>query len=89
MGELPAGSGRRWEPPGGLQKHRDKIHRESKQADSKNLPFDFSKPPRRTKSMWAECESCGYITTVPVNTVGMICNECGKYTSVKEVVDSG
>ena len=86
MGELGAGStGRRYIPEGGLQRHRDRIHRESKQLDSRNLPFTFSKPRRSGKQTWVECSNCGHITSVSVNTVGMICNECKKYSSVKEV----
>lgn len=86
MGELSPGSTpRRWIPEGGLQKHREKIHRESKIADDyKKLPFTFSKPPRRVKHRWFECIECGRLLEAPVNTVMCACPVCKKVTKVRE-----
>jgi len=90
IGELtPGATPRRYEPSGGTQRHNERIHRESKYADThKNLPFEFSKPPKLTsRSKYIKCDSCGYITSASINTVGMVCPECKKYSSVTEVID--
>jgi len=87
IGELSPGSTKpRYEPEGGWNKHRERIHRESKQADAKNLPFTFSKPKRHRRHTTVKCKNCGHLTSAPVNTVGIICNECKKYSAV-EVLD--
>jgi len=85
MAELFGSGKRRWEPEGGLHKHREKIHKESKQFDNKNLPFTLSKPQRRTGHNAFECEGCGYIMWLPKNTVMVICSECNKLKNVKEL----
>lgn len=84
---LSPGSPRRYEPEMGLKKHRERIHRESKQADDwKNLPFTFSKPPKpKGRSTYIRCDNCGHITSGTTATVGIICKECGKFSSVTEV----
>lgn len=88
MPELDPGStGRRWEPDGGVNKLNDQIHRESRFVDEhKNMPFSFSKPTRPKKSKIIKCGCCGYVVSVPKNTVGMICKKCNKYVSVEGVV---
>ncbi len=88
MGLLNPGTTKpRYDPDGGWPKHREKIHRESKTADDhKNLPFTFSKPKRSKRQAAARCSGCGYIGFVPISTVGWICPECKKYSSV-EVLD--
>lgn len=88
MPELdPSSTKRRWEPEGGVSKHNEKIHRESRFASHhKNLPFTFSKPVHGERSKFVECINCGYKTFVSKNTVGMICSSCKKYTAVKEVI---
>lgn len=86
MPELDPGSTKpRYEPEGGWGKHRDRIHRESKIADDKNLPFTFSKPRRSKRQVTARCKNCGYIASVPQNTVGLICPECKKYSNVEVI----
>lgn len=89
VGELSPGiTKRRWEPEGGIGKHNGRIHSESRFVDHhKNLPFTFSKPGHSKKTKTIRCSSCGYKTFVSVNTVGMICNSCGKYAAVEEVID--
>ena len=83
--ELSAGStARRFEPVGGLKKHNERIHRESACADSNlNLPFSFSKPKKSGRTEVKKCSGCGELVLVPVNTVGIICRECGKFEKVE------
>ena len=78
---------RRYEPTIGVNKHNDRIHRESKYADSsKNLPYTFRKPPKPLgKSSLIKCDSCGNISCGTTKTVGIICSSCGKFSSVSEV----
>ena len=85
--ELPAGSPRRYEPEQGVQKHNERIHKESRYADThKNLPFTFRKPPKPMgRSAYVQCDNCGHITGGSTATVGMICNNCGKFSTVSEV----
>jgi hypothetical protein len=79
------GSERRWEPEGGVKKHNERIHRESKFVDDrKNLPFTFSKPVKSRKNMDAFCKKCGRGISVSRNTVGIICPSCNLYVSVEE-----
>ena len=80
VGELSPGSTpRRWEPEIGINKHREKIHRESKYADNhKNLPFSFSKPKKVGRRTLFACSECGHVIYTGVNAVGMICPECKK-----------
>lgn len=88
---LSPGSPRRYEPEGGLKKHRERIHRESKHADDwKSLPFTFSKPSKpRGRSTYIRCDNCGHISSGTVFTVGIICKECNKFSSVTEVSFDG
>jgi formylmethanofuran dehydrogenase subunit E len=87
IGELSPGSTeRRWEPEGGVGRHREKIHRESRHADEfKNLPFKFSKPRKAGRRHYVKCVKCGEIFYVSVNTVGIVCKNCNAYVSVEEV----
>jgi hypothetical protein len=88
VGELSPGSTpRRYVPEKGLRKHNERIHRESKYADSnKNLPFSFRKPRKSGRQSLFECPLCGYILSSSVNTVGFICSGCKKFVNAKEVV---
>lgn len=85
--ELPAGTGRRYEPTLGTKKHNERIHRESKRVDHyKNLPFTFRKPPKaKGPSTYVKCNNCGNITLATTVTVGVICKQCNKFSSVTEV----
>ena len=85
MGELSPGSGRRYIPEGGLQKHREKIHKESKKADEKNLPFTFSKPKRPGRQSDFSCKECGRVFSASIRTVMCICPDCKKVTEVELV----
>lgn len=87
VGELrPGATKRRWEPECGINKHNERIHKESKQSDGSNLPFSFRKP-LKSKGSFAiiKCNNCGNITSGSTITVGIICKKCGKYSSVTEV----
>lgn len=85
----PGATPRRYEPAGGLKNHRERIHRESKSADDhKNLPFTFKKPSKpKGRSTYVKCDNCGYIASGTTATVGMICPECNKFSTVTEVVE--
>lgn len=85
MPELDPGStGRRWEPEGGIKKHNERIHRESRIVDShKNLPFKFSKPKKSKKHVLMKCKRCNHIVSLQKNSVGMICPKCKKYSNVE------
>lgn len=86
--ELSAGeTPRRYEPLSGVRKHNERIHRESKYTDDhKNLQFTFGKPPKaRGVSVYVKCDNCGHITSATSITVGIICKECKKFSSVTEV----
>lgn len=86
MSELSPGStGRRYIPEGGLQKHRERIHKESKSADEKNLPFTFSKPIKSKRQAEFSCKVCGRIFLASVNTVMCACPNCKKVTEVELV----
>lgn len=90
--ELPAGSTpRRYEPEIGVKRHNERIHKESKVADDwKNLPFSFSKPSKpKGRSAAVRCDNCGRIIYGTTATVGMICNGCGKFSTVSEVIIDG
>ena len=89
IGELPPGStDRRYTPPGGVKKHNERIHKESSYADNyKNLPFTFRKPVKpRGRNTVIQCDNCGFITFATTITVGIICPECSKFSTVKEVI---
>jgi hypothetical protein len=82
----PGSVGRRYEPPIGVKKHNERIHKESKYADdNKKLPFSFSKPSKSKKSKLVKCCNCDNITYASINTIGIICSNCHKYSAVEEV----
>jgi len=82
----PGSTPRRYEPALGTEKHNERIHRESKKLDSKNLPFDFRKPLKPMgRTTYVKCDSCGHTTSGTTATVGVICGECKKFSSVSEV----
>jgi ribosomal protein S27E len=84
---LEPGSPRRFEPASGLKKHNERIHKESKYAtEYKNLPFTFRKPLKPNgRNIYLQCNNCGHIISGSANTVGIICNNCKKFSKVTEV----
>lgn len=89
--ELPPGSPRRYEPEVGVKKHNERIHRESKYADThKNLPFTFRKAAKPIgRNTYVKCDNCGHITSGTTATVGIVCNNCKKFSSVSKIEDIG
>lgn len=87
MGELSPGSvGRRYVPDEGEQKLRGRIHKESKYIDNYGkLPYSFSKPPRIKKQRMYVCCECGNVLQAPINTIMVVCSNCGKAAKVKEL----
>lgn len=83
----PGQTPRRWEPECGVKKLNDKIHKESKFADShKNLPFEFRKPFKsKGRNSVVQCDNCGKVLCGTTATVGIICSGCNKFSSVSEV----
>ena len=88
---LEPGSPRRFEPALGLKKHNERIHKESKYTtEYKNLPFTFRKPPKpKGRNTYLQCDNCGHITTGSTATIGIICNNCKKFSTVTEVDING
>lgn len=82
--EVSPGQGRRYEPPGGTRKHNERIHKESKISDNKNLPFSFRKPPKSLgRPTGIECPSCGKCISLNTTTVAVICSGCNKFFKVE------
>lgn len=83
----PGATPRRWEPEGGTNKLNQRIHKESKFADShKNLPFSFRKPHKAVGGpSLVKCDNCGAVTYGTTKTVGIICKQCNKFSSVSGV----
>lgn len=80
----PGSTPRRWLPDEGERKLREKIHRESKLDDQKNLPFTFSKPKRGGKQNQFKCE-CGHVFLASKNTVMVICSKCKQLSKVEKM----
>lgn len=87
MGELSPGSTpRRWVPPGGERKHREKIHKESALTDKyKKLPFTFSKPPHNKQSNMFKCSNCGHLFFASKDTLMVICSGCKKLAKAEKI----
>lgn len=87
VGELrPGVTPRRWEPEGGISKLRSKINRDNKKINSKNLPFTFGKPYKPIgRNSAIKCNNCGNIIYGTTATVGIICRNCKKFSTVSEV----
>lgn len=90
VGELrPGTTPRRFEPEGGVGKLNRRIHKESKFADEhKNLPFSFRKPYKsKGGPRCFTCDNCGKLINGSSVTVGVICSNCKKFSTVSEVID--
>jgi len=83
----PGSTPRRYEPESGIKKHNERIHRESRYVDEhKKLPFTFSKPPKpKGRSALVSCDNCGFVTSGTTATVGIVCRNCKKFSTVTEV----
>lgn len=87
----PGATPRRYEPASGVQKHNERIHRESRYADEhKKLPFTFRKPQKPMgRSAYVKCDNCGNISGGTTATVGVICKSCGSFSTVTEIEFDG
>ncbi len=85
----PGATGRRYEPAEGEGNLKKRIHKESKYVDTYgNLQYSFRKPYKPTgRNTYVSCDICGKITMATTTTKGIICRECGLFSSVSEVVD--
>jgi hypothetical protein len=71
----------------GGKKYKEMIDRGSKEADKKNLPFTFSKPPKRTqprRDIFHLCDNCMSVAVVNKYTAGRVCSGCKNYVSINE-----
>lgn len=70
----------------GSKKYREMIDKDSKKTDFwKNMPFTFSKPPKRTQArrdIFMVCLNCHGVDMVNKHTAGRVCSHCRKYTNV-------
>ncbi len=69
----------------GSRKYKEMIDRGSKEAAKKNLPFSFSKPPKKSKpreDIFHVCDRCGYVSMVSRYRAGQGCYGCKQFTSV-------
>jgi len=83
----PGATPRRYDPEGGVGRHNNRIHKESKYADDwKKLPFTFSKPHKPIgRNTVVQCDNCGHLKSGTTATVGVICAACGKFSTVSEI----
>lgn len=72
----------------GSKKYKEWINKDSSKIDKySNLPFTFSKPPKRTKhreDIYHVCGHCRHVTMVNKYTAGLVCPDCKRYSSVTE-----
>lgn len=69
----------------GSKRYKEMIDRGSKEAAKKNLPFSFSKPPKKSKSredIFHVCDHCRHVSMVSKYRAGQGCRGCKKFTSV-------
>jgi len=71
----------------GDRKYRERIHRDSKYADSnKNLPYSFSKPKKdKPCRVPFTCVHCGRESAHTEETIAVICGGCNHLTVVRTV----
>ena len=70
----------------GSKKYREMIHKSSKEADKKNLPFTFL-PKRKLKGghrVVYECPECGNDMGGSNYTYMIVCSKCNKLVRVRE-----
>jgi len=79
----PGEMGRRYEPVGGLNRHKARISRDL--AAAGDLPFKFSKPRKDKKCKPVQCVKCGTVYIAGVHTIGIICKVCNSFEKVTPV----
>ncbi|MCK5020529.1 MAG: hypothetical protein KAS32_26155 [Candidatus Peribacteraceae bacterium] len=72
----------------GSRKYNERIHRESRYADThKNLPFKFSKPlKRKSNNVLVVCKECTHDLHITQETIIVVCSWCGYMNKVKDEV---
>lgn len=72
----------------GSKKYKEMVHKKTKELDKyRNLPFQFSKPPKRTqrrRDVYFQCANCDEVHAVNKYTKGIVCGNCKSYQSVVE-----
>ena len=75
-----------------VQQRRNWVQQQAKKEDSKNLPFEIGKPPRRRGRSWDEpCEKCDTGMTITMFTFIAVCPQCkyfNKFEKGERVNDS-
>jgi hypothetical protein len=68
-----------------VSQRREWVRQQAKKEDSKNLPFEFSKPPRRRGKTWGVgCSECDTSITISRNTFIAVCPKCGLFNRFKD-----
>ena len=68
-----------------VSQRRDWVRKQAKKEDAKNLPFEFSKPPRRRGRTWnVGCLECDTSLTISRNTFIAVCPKCGLFNKFKD-----
>jgi hypothetical protein len=68
-----------------VDQRREWVRKKAKEEDNKNLPFTFSKPPRRRGRTWSVgCRECDTALTISRNTFIAVCPKCGLFNKFKD-----
>jgi hypothetical protein len=63
-----------------INQRREWVREQAKKEDAKNLPFEFSKPPRRRGRTWyVSCIKCSTGLSISRNTFIVVCPKCGLF----------
>jgi hypothetical protein len=74
----------------GKKKYREMIHKDSKKADQKNLPYTFSRPKKdKPLNTYFKCEKCSRESAVSEETYMVICAACKHLNKVKNLKKKG
>lgn len=61
------------------------VRDQASKEDSKNLPFTFSKPPRRRGRTWdVQCVECGTSISINRTTIIGVCPHCKFFNRYKD-----
>jgi len=64
---------------------RQWVRDQAKKEDSKNLPFEFSKPPRRRGRTWIEfCFKCDRGLSISRDTYIAVCPKCSYFNKFED-----
>jgi hypothetical protein len=63
-----------------IDQRKEWVRQQAKKEDDKNLPFTFSKPPRRRGRTWGvPCYECHTGLTISRTTFIAVCPKCGLF----------